>query len=85
MDEEARAGGAGAPEFLEDHDIEQIIKAKSAVFFRHGATQQPLGAGFQPEFARDDAVFLPLRVEGHDFAFDEAADRLPEYVVLFAE
>ena len=77
MDEEARPARADPPKLLEHDDIEQIVEAEAAIFFRHGAAEQALLAGLQPELARNDALLLPLRVVGDDLLLDEAADRWP--------
>ncbi len=85
VDEKAGTAGADAPQFLEHDHIEQIVQAEAAVFFRHRATQQAFRAGLEPQVTRDDPVLLPLRMERNDFAFHEAAHRLPEYVVFLPE
>src|SRR5580704_3690244 len=85
MDQKARAAGAGAPQFLEHHDVEQIIEPEAAIDFRHGAAQQPRSTRLEPEFARNDAVFFPFGMERYNLALDEFADRRPENIVLFSE
>jgi hypothetical protein len=85
MDEEARAASADAPKLLEHHNIEQVIEAEPAVFLRDRAAQQALRAGLQPQFARNDALFLPFRVVGDDLFLDEAADGRPPDLVVFRE
>ena len=85
MDEKARAAGAGAPQFLEHDDVEQIVEPEAAIRFRHGAAQQPRRTGLEPEFARNNTVFFPFGMERDNLALDELADRFPENVVLFSE
>jgi hypothetical protein len=85
VDQEARAAGTHAPHFLEHHDVEQVVEAKSAVFLGHGAAQQARLAGLEPQLARNDPVLFPLVVEGDDFFFHEAAHGVAPHLVLGRE
>ena len=85
MDEKARPARADPPKLLEYDDIEQVVQAEAAIFFRHGAAEEAPRTGLQPELSGNNALLLPSGVVRDDLFLDEAADRGPPDLVLFGE
>ncbi len=67
------------------HVVAEVGDPGAAVLLGDVEAEQALRAGLGPEVAGDDAVLLPLVVEGDDLLLQEGADGLAERLVLRLE
>jgi hypothetical protein len=72
-------------QLLVDYNAGAEIVASATILLRDRTTKETLRARLAPEFPRYHAGALPIRMVGHDFAFDETPDGLSEHIVLRVE